>query len=471
MSLAAWDSSPVRKSGDGASGACVGRDASVKERAHALATLWAVLALGALGASTLFAVILVFARTPFLGLGAEYFRTALVLHVDLAVVVWFLSVACALWMMASPPSGGLARRMVFVAWAASLSGVLLMLAAPLIGDPLPILANYVPLLDSPIFIAGVVMYFAGVGLCALLSLGSMISARLVRATTVNFEPWHGFVAGAMVSLLIALLVFVLALAADAETLTMDDRIWGGGHVLQVVHTLMLMAAWLSLARVNPGIFWIAGLLGFALLAPLADLWLAIVHPAGSVTYRQGFTEVMRWLTWPAPVVLAIWVVHAYRRQWAVQGRGSEDIPALASVALFVMGCLVGASIRGETTAIPGHYHGTVGAVTLIYMVWGRVLLRERGLALPLSWWWRWQPLIYAGGIALLVLGLAWAGWLGVPRKSPHADGIVDGVRYSLAMGLAGTGGLLATLGAGLFVLGVGRVIARVWWSSRWKVAS
>jgi heme/copper-type cytochrome/quinol oxidase subunit 1 len=136
-----------------------------------------------------------------------------------------------------------------------------------------------------------------------------------------------------------------------------------------------------------------------------------------------------------------------------------DFCLLASVGLFVLGCLVGAGIRGETTAVPAHYHGTVGAVTLAYMLWARTSLERFGLNLRQHWLWRWQPLIYGLGITLMVFGLAWAGRLGVPRKAPHVEtAMVDGGHH-LAMGLAGVGGLLATAGAGIFVAWI---LAAIW---------
>ena len=161
---------------------------------------------------------------------------------------------------------------------------------------------------------------------------------------------------------------------------------------------------------------------------------------------------MRWATWPAPVVLAASLLLGYVRQARQQRLRSLDCYLLASIALFLLGCLVGAAIRGETTAVPAHYHGTVGAVTLVYMLWARAYLSDFGLVVRQNRLWRWQPMIYGLGISLMVIGLAWAGRLGVARKAPHVETAVAGGMQHVAMGLAGCGGLLATTGAGIFVL-------------------
>jgi cytochrome c oxidase subunit 1 len=65
-----------------------------------LARAWLMLALAALIGSGLFSVLLVLARTPginrFLPAG-DFFRVALVVHVDLSVLVWFVAIAGLLW--------------------------------------------------------------------------------------------------------------------------------------------------------------------------------------------------------------------------------------------------------------------------------------------------------------------------------------------------------------------------------------
>lgn len=426
--------------------------------ATALAAPWWLLALLALGASTLCAVILVVARTPFLGFGAGFFRTALVLHVDLAVVVWFLAVAAGLWLFAIPVTccvlARLARAGVWLAGA----GVLAMLLSPFADGALPILANYVPVLDSPSFYLGLAAFLAGVGMAGMAALASLAGNGFAAE-----EPGGGFwrwpVAAAVLAFWGAIVVFLLALRGAGDEVSLDGRLWGGGHVLQIVHTLMLMAAWLYLGREALGKValrrgWIVALIAIELLAVLADLAIALAFPVDSLAYRRGFTEVMRWATWPAPVGLAGCLLVGYWRLARGRRLNLVDGCLIASVGLFMLGCLVGAGIRGETTAVPAHYHGTVGAVTLAYMVWAHRGLERLGLSLRQSWPGRWQPVIYGSGIGLMVLGLAWAGRLGVPRKAPHGEtAVIDGAHH-IAMGLAGVGGLLATVGAGIFVFSI-----------------
>ena len=96
-----------------------------------LARAWLWLALAALVGSGLFSVLLVLARTP--GINAwlpagDFFRVALVVHVDLSVLVWFVAIAGLLWSLnlrparsragrgAGPAAAAAVRRQVRRAW-------------------------------------------------------------------------------------------------------------------------------------------------------------------------------------------------------------------------------------------------------------------------------------------------------------------------------------------------------------------
>lgn len=424
----------------------------IPETPRRLLAAWWILALVALSLATLMAVVLVAARTPFLGLGSEFFRTALVLHVDLAIVVWFLAIAVGIWVVAAPIEGRFASTVAWSGvWLAG-GGVILALGAPWWGRVVPVLANYVPVLDNRLFLCGLGAFIGGVALAAVAALPGFVRATLAG----HVAEWRWAAGAALVAFLAALAVFAAAqFSALPGKGSFEDRVWGAGHALQSVHTLMLMAAWLLLGREYIcALPWarrpVAFLVAAAVLVPLADLWVAANFPLGSAAYRSGFTAVMRWSAWPPALALAGLLVAGMSCQRPTAKAGSREL--LASIGLFVLGCAVGATIRGETTAVPAHYHGTVGAVTLAYMLWVRSWACRFGLRLPSAGIWKLQPFIYALGISLLVGGLAWSGWLGVPRKAPHVDVLIQSAGYRVAMGIAGIGGILAMVGAGTFVI-------------------
>ena len=94
---------------------------------RALARAWLGLGLVALAGSGLYAVLLVLARTPRLNQWfpvADFFRVALVVHVDLSVLVWFAAMAGMLWSLNTTSRG---QAWSWVALGGCGAGTLLMM--------------------------------------------------------------------------------------------------------------------------------------------------------------------------------------------------------------------------------------------------------------------------------------------------------------------------------------------------------
>lgn len=411
--------------------------------ARRLARAWFALALFALGASALLAIVLVAARTPFLGLGGGFFRTALVLHVNLGVIVWFLAAAAGVWTLLR----GRADAAGWGFFALAAVSVTALLIAPLMSQPPPVLANYMPVLDSPVFLAGLAGFLVSVVATGLLSLsgGWQVEYSLPRFAA----RW------AVLAVLSAAGVFFIdqeraSISRLVLPVTLDDQLWGSGHLLQFVHNILMMAAWALLGQrllsFVPSVCRLAPwLIAGTALATLGGLYFSLHEDIGSQAHRLGYTALMRWATWPAPLLLGgglLLGAWRSRRQHICLQPGEGGL--LASMAVYTLGCIVGATIQGNaTTSVPAHYHGTVGAVTLAYLT---VIVRHGeafGLRSTFARWWQRLPVVYGLGISILVAGLAWSGFLGVPRKAPHVELLQSEPAYLLAMGLAGLGGFLA----------------------------
>ncbi|HZW12611.1 MAG TPA: cbb3-type cytochrome c oxidase subunit I [Noviherbaspirillum sp.] len=425
-----------------------------------LAGGWLLLAVTALAFSTLCAVLLVAARVPLPGVFAgagDLFGRALVLHVSLAVVVWFLACAAGIWMIA----GGAAGVVRWAALSLAGAGVAAMLLPLFSQSAQPVLANYVPVLEHPVFLAGLVLFLAGVVLAGASAAYGVF--RKLRA-----EPAAVWRLGVLLSTFAAAAALAAFIASFIRTgipagpVAFEVLAWAPGHALQFVHVLLLMSVWIVLGErvlgqaVAPR-HWVQGLLLLAALPLLAVPFIYINHPVDSASFRRGFTLLMAWGVWPAAALLALRILLQLTRA----GRAILAVPQapalLLSILLFLLGCVLGALIRGDSTMVPAHYHGTVGAVTLAYMAFGYRLLPAFGWDAGNSAWVRRQPVLYGAGLAILALALAWSGWLGVPRKTLHVDVIAQIVQfpaYYAAMGLAGLGGLLAISGAVLFVVNV-----------------
>ncbi len=410
--------------------------------ARRIAAAWFALALTALGLSAMFAVILVVARTPFLGQGATLFRTALVLHVNLAVQVWFLAMAAGIWSLLAPA----ASRLRWVAFLLALAGTVAMVCAPLAGEAAPVLSNYVPLLDNPAFLLGLGGFAAGTGLTGILAL-----PRLSRDFASPWQPAANFAALALLATAAVLLLDLLAAPnSNTAAVGVDDHLWGAGHAVQFVHVLLLMGAWCALgaeaiARVPVIRRTVPWALCLALLPAVAALAIALAYPAGTPEFRDRFTDLMRWGSWPGAATLGLGLVAGLLRVRRERRLTAEETGLALSLLLFGVGCLLGATIRGESLAVPAHYHGTVGAVTLAYLLWLGRLASDLGVAPAHLSRIRSFALCYGAGILILVIGLAAAGHLGIPRKAAHANLSADGAAYFAAMSTSGFGGFVALI--------------------------
>ena len=412
--------------------------------ASRLARAWFALALFALGVSALLAIVLVAARTPIFGLaglGSGFFRTALVMHVNLGVLVWFLSAAAGAWTL-------LRARCDTLGWGALLlatAGVAAMLAAPVLGGAPPVLANYVPVLDSPLFLAGLS--------CVLVA---VLGTGLLSATAGRERPlmlFQSAVRWAVLTMAVAAMAFVIDQSrADGTALplpaTLDERLWGAGHLLQFVHVLMMMAASTLLgqrflAETHQFARLVPWLLAATALATLGGVYFSLREVLGSAAHREAYTGLMRWATWPGPLLLGAGLSFG---AWRVRRTGLHvsEYGLLASLALYAIGCLAGTIIQNQaTTSVPAHYHGTVGAVTLAYLVVAIRHAGNLGLAIGAGRWLNRLPLLYGMGVSSLVSGLGWLGLQGVLRKVPHTELVSGDAAHLTAMTLAGVGGFLA----------------------------
>ncbi|MHB8166875.1 MAG: tetratricopeptide repeat protein [Sulfuricella sp.] len=427
-----------------------------------LAAGWLLLALTALALSTAYAVLVVAARTPLLGrffTSDDLFRSALVLHVGLAVVVWFLACAAGLWTLAA---AGAASRWRWTALALAYAGVLAMMVPLFFGATAPVLANYIPVLDSPVYLLGLAWFLGGVALCGATSIGDLVS----RLRTAQVETWRIGAALSIGAMAIALGSFVASVwlaGLPANPAGFEVLAWGPGHVLQFVHVLLLMSVWTVLGERALGEAiaprrWLTGLLLLAAVPVLAAPVIYVAYPVDSADFRHAFTTLMAWGSWPAAALLAGRLLLQLARAGRTVWKAPRTLALLLSILLFVLGCVLGALIRDDSTMVPAHYHGTVGAVTLAYMALGYQLLPAFGFGNISGRLVRWQPPLYGIGLMILAGALAWSGWLGVPRKTLDVDVVIQYPAYFVAMGLAGLGGLLAVTGAALFVVNIVRIL-------------
>lgn len=384
-------------------------------------TAWMWLAALSLALATLYALAVVIFRLPFFaGALPQLFRTALVLHVELAIFVFLLATMAAQWTENAVSRANLTPPLI------AALGTTLLAVSPLAGGR-PVMLDYFPI------IAGNVVFT--IGFC-LICLGTVSAAAMTITSphageTLRLSSW-------------AVLMTVLATLATASqnTASIADAAWAAGHTLLFAHVITLGREWTIHAGDCPDLASTPlRLLAFASgLMPV----LALLHPPGTSGFLTLYTGSMSLLLWP-PI---LWLIWRLRRTPGPNTRAVGLTALPLSMTLFIVGCLLGPLIHAPTTLITAHYHATMGAVAVSRMA---MVYHTQPDHDPRSA--NRQLITYALGLSLLVGGLALAAIEGAPRKTAASELIVHGPWFTIGMSISGLGGMVAMIGT-------------VWWVFR-----
>lgn len=434
-----------------------------------LALGWLALGLGSLIGAGIFSVLLVLARTPYLQHWfpvTDFFRVALVVHVDLSVLVWFFALGGVLWSLSG------SERLLGLGWVALIIAALgagILAAAPFVHPGTPIMSNYVPVLDEPMFLGGLIVFGEGV---LLLTLRSLVAVQPVGVSPDGAASLRFGLNAAAVSAAIALLAFGLSHAQVPSELDArgyyDVLFWGAGHVVQFTFTLLMLVAWLWLASacgaripLTPRIALL--MFAIALLSVFLIPVIYLAYDVVSVEHRRLMTWLMEFGGGLAilPVALAVTIGLARARNASAEA-GPLRAALVSSLVLFGVGGVIGFMIEGSNVRIPAHYHGCIVGVTLALMGLVYLLLPRLGMGTPSLGVATFQPYLYGAGQLLHIAGLVWSGGYGVQRKVAGGEQVLRSAEEIMGMGLMGAGGLIAVIGGLLFVV----IVLRAIWRAR-----
>ncbi len=421
-------------------------------------TAWLFLGLVSLIAAGIFSVLLVLARTPvvqsfipFL----DFFRVSLVVHVTLSVLIWLLAFSAVLWSVSTTTKKPFWDRASF--WTA-VAGTALVVIAPFIGAGNPQMSNYVPVLEHPVFFAGLGLFMLGI--VSHMTRTLLAHRRIGPTLTGSAALQAGISVSAIVTGIAILSVFGSYLGLPENMVGQiyyEFLFWGGGHVIQFSYTLLMMVAWVVLAdrsgcriELTPRLTLV--FLVFLALPIITVPFLYVAHDIASPGHRLAFTELMKYGGLSClPLGLAVFasLFNASKPQGEQRYLRSALI---ASVALFAAGGVLGFLIAGLDIVIPAHYHGATVGVTIAFMGLTFYLLPRLGFGpLPPRMTF-WQPYLYGGGQMLHIAGLAWTGGYGVQRKTAGVAQGLDRIEEIAGMGLMGFGGLISVIGGLLFLI-------------------
>jgi cytochrome c oxidase subunit I len=375
----------------------------------ALARGWLWLGVMALIGSGLLAMLLVLSRTP--GIQdvfplRNFFRAALVVHVDLSVAVWFMAFAAVIWSAV----GG--ARLAWMGWCGlwlAVLGTVVMTVSPFFPGAEPVLNNYIPVLQQPLFFASLWICGAGFSLAVLRAL------LTTWPSSISGEPLRlGAFCGA-VAAFFALAAFFWSwwsVPRVEEEIYYEVLFWGGGHVLQFQHALLMVVAWLWITAHlgRPPVVAPRALVALFVVAALPLLAVPLIYltvPPGSLPHMELFAKLMIWgHPYMGPLILACAL-----SLWQVRRAPADPAKSafVASFILFALGGVLGYLIQGANVVIPAHYHGSTVGVTLAFMGLAYVLLPLLGFGKATGRMAVWQPYVYGAGQLIHVLGLAWSG--------------------------------------------------------------
>ncbi|MCW8138236.1 MAG: hypothetical protein KIT58_04955 [Planctomycetota bacterium] len=430
------------------------------------ARTWLALSLGTLLLAGLTAVLLVVGRLlPLLGVtsGGGFFRRCLVVHVDLALVVWFYAFLAGLVALlpCRRPAAGLSRAGAGVAAL----GVLLLLVGMYSTDAAPISA---PVLDHPLHL--VALRRDRPGGWSWLADDRLLPGREAPANKVPTQsrrpPSVDTPRGRRrQSLALATLVAAVAATPDGPPKRAGASS-GPGHCPPGRQRLRqrrlgdpsCCRRW---ARRRPAA-------ATSALSPCSSRRssraaprrargpadasphhrLHEPHAFGDRAGAPGPARPLRARRGPRPP-----------RRAAVEPLADARVARLRGLGVLqpVLGMCLGAAISGSNTVIPAHYHASVGGVTASFMALTYLLLEPLGAPIParLRPLTRWQPLVYGAGQVVFAIGFAFSGLYGLARKAYGAEQVVRTTSETVGLAVMGLGGLVAVAGGALFITIVG----------------
>lgn len=426
-----------------------------------VASAWLAISVISIMFMGIYAFLVALSRAPGVSLlftDQSFFQTALVTHVVLSVVIWFIAfiIFIVYYVTLFAPVSAADYALA----AGAFCGVALIVATPFTGPAQPLLNNYIPVLQRG-------SYFAGLGLFLVSALlGMLLRAPALKRAMTGRQPEYplivtGSLAGAGLSLAAGLACFVISYISLSAFPDMNVHIyyeslfWGGGHTLQFTNALGLMAVWALLAGRNGSGKVIIGdkaaMTAFGIMAVLAMISPLeyLSDPILSLENRKFFLNLKWWGAGIGPIILGLSIV---RLLWKDDGDPVYTRGLTFSMGLFVLGGLIALTLSGSDTRVPAHYHGVIGAVTLGFMAFALAAVVDNGWLKVKSKWVKAQLTLYGAGQALFVLGLFIGGLAGLPRKTFGAAQQLDSALKTAGMFVMGIGGLLAVAGGVVFVV-------------------
>jgi hypothetical protein len=435
--------------------------------ARMASALWISLSIGALMLAGFLSIFIMLGRTPIIYehiTDPHWFRRTLVVHVVLALLVWFHGFLCGLFVLI--PLQNSENKQPIAGYLSAVTGVVLITISIFITSADPVLSNYIPILDHPVFIIGILFFGGGVGL-TLFNKRLLTTGRTHKKPAILPASAIPGLQSAAVLFLISLVVFVAAWLITPKSYHTETYyefiIWGGGHLLQFVNIATVVAVWMLLLKKligrNPIPYKWSALLFFFLTLPVIASPLLLLNGTSDSLYLTGFSRYMQWGIFPVISVFILLITALL-----IRAKNRHNLPSnliwnpyfnglAASILFIILSFILGALIRGPNTMVPAHYHASLGGITIAFMVAAYLLMDFYHIPPAegkVKKWSAIQPLLFGVGQLIFVSGLAYAGAYGLARKAFGTEQQISSAEVYTGLGLLFVGGSLAIAGGMLF---------------------
>ncbi|MGX6960685.1 MAG: cbb3-type cytochrome c oxidase subunit I [Rickettsia endosymbiont of Pentastiridius leporinus] len=437
---------------------------------------WLKLGIISLGLAGLYSVILVVLRTPQLASffsNPHIFKSALIIHVNLSVLIWLLSITASVWSLSF--SRKQESSIVFldsrfhgndILCKLALLATLLIAVSPIAGHN-PIMNNYIPMLENIIFILGLSLF----GISLLLYAINVLCF-------FDFSNWNSLTNFTILSTVIMFLLtwvcfwcsysglqkIILIIPIEIE-FYYELLFWSGGHLLQFIYTQIAMFIWVSLLQKLVGhklrfqkFYFFVLCLNF--IFGILIIFGHISYDIIDGTFKEFYTNHMKYLGGISPSLCLFGIIFELLSAHDFNENKFIKATLLCSATLFLLGGVIAINISGMNVVIPAHYHGSIVGISIACMGYCYLGLNvipvknnnvipwsSHGMTLTIY--------LLTFGQILHILGLALAGGYGVMRKDPNT---VMPMSAKLLMGMMGGGGLIAIVGGLMFVFICGKTI-------------
>ncbi len=424
---------------------------NISENNKKLELCWLIQSVGALAIAGLFALFLVVARTPDISKLFPYkdlFKTTLTIHVNLSVLIWLTSMSCTIFSARTK-----FIKLGYLSFAICALGTIIIACSIFDVSAEAFLNNYIPVLGSEVFRAGIFIYFAGLFLASLQIFGYETDSReiyffnitsffiILAAFITLFLTWHK-----------------LELPANHGVYNYADYyeklFWGFGHIVQFLYTNTMMIALFLLVSEITGITSTtpSKIFSFLFNCIFACTGVFIIYKfdVTSVEYTQYFTRQMIMFGGLAPLIAIITILPLLIFKYSSFTSAKPQRNAIIwCIILFIAGGIISTFIRGSNTIIPAHYHGVIIGISVLFTGLCYQILPKLGYAEIKGRLANIQPILYGSGQLIHITGFALSGGYGAMRKTP---GVELPTQAKVYMGLMGMGGLISIIGGLFFVI-------------------